>query len=175
MNLKIIHHLKKYIWKNENNTRFMIPWLYKNKYYIIECCIYKISINNILEDECYANLTMNPEGYHYCGYIYNDNYLCVSDYDKYCIRIWDLANKLKYKEIKYEDRCGSEIIPWNNKYTIVGCEGGIVIINIEEGKEIKNIKLDNIYVRGVKKMKIKRLGECLIIAENKNNIKLYSI
>ena len=60
----------------------MIPWLYKNKYYIIECCIYKISINNMLEDECYANLTMNPEGRYYCGYIYNDNYLCVSDYNK---------------------------------------------------------------------------------------------
>ena len=68
----------------------MIPWLYKNKYYIIECCYKKISINNMLEDECYANLTMNPEGLHCCGYIYNDNYLCVSDNNNNCIRIWDL-------------------------------------------------------------------------------------
>ena len=153
----------------------MIPWLYKNKYYIIECCIYKISINNMLDDECYANLTMNPEGDHYCGYIYNDNYLCVSDNDNNCIRIWDLVNKVKYKEIKYEGRCGRENIPWNNKYTILGCEGGIVIINIEEGKMIKKIKLDNMDVYGVKKMKINYIGKCLVISENINNIKLYSI
>jgi len=27
----------------------MIPWLYKNKYYIIECCDNKISINNVFK------------------------------------------------------------------------------------------------------------------------------
>ena len=32
--------------------------------------------------ETYANLTMNPDnGYYYCGYLYNNNYLCVSDYN----------------------------------------------------------------------------------------------
>ena len=152
----------------------MIPWLYKNKYYIIECCYNKISINNMLDDECYANLTMNPEGDHCCGYIYNDNYLCASDNNN-CIRIWDLVNKVKYKEIKYEGKCGFEIIPWNNKYTILGCEGGIVIINIEEGKMIKKIKLDNVHVGGVKKMKISKLGECLITSDRGGNIRLYNI
>ena len=160
---------------NENITYFIIPWLYKNKYYIIECCKYKISINNMLEDECYANLNMNTEGCYYCGYIYNDNYLCISDRKNNCIRIWDLVNKIIYKEIKYDGRYGKEIIPWNNKYTIVGCDDGFVIINIEEGKMVKKIKLDNIYVCGVKKMKLNKLGECLIIADNKYNIKLYSI
>ena len=48
----------------------MIPWLYKKKCYIIECCYCKISINNILEDECYCNLKMDPEGNHWCSYIY---------------------------------------------------------------------------------------------------------
>ena len=75
----------------------MIPWLYKNKYYIIECCNEKISINNMFENEIYANLTMDPEGSHYCGYIYKDQYLCVSDDDNKCIRIWDLMNKVIYK------------------------------------------------------------------------------
>ena len=154
----------------------MIPWLYKNKYYIIECCRYKISINNMLEDECYGNLTMNPEGNHYCGYIYNDNYLCVSDYNNNCIRIWDLVNKVIDKEIEYDGRKGCEIIPWNNKYTIVGCLDGIVIIDIEERKMVKKIKSDNTKVYGVKKMKINKLGESLIVSEYSNsNIKLYSI
>ena len=160
---------------NKNNTRFLIPWLYKNKYYIIECCYKKISINNMLEDECYANLNMNSESDHFCGYIYNNNYLCVSDENNNCIRIWDLVNKIIYKEIKYDGRNGCEIIPWNNKYTIVGCDGGFVIINIEEGKMIKKIKLDNADVRGVKKIKLGNLGECLMISDNKSNIKLYYI
>ena len=41
---------------NKNTTLYMIPWLYNNKYYIIECCDYKIPINNIFEDENYSNL-----------------------------------------------------------------------------------------------------------------------
>ena len=78
---------------NKNNTAYMIPWLYNNKYYIIECCPYKISINNIFEDENYTNLSKNPERVHPCGYIYNNNYLCVSDRNNKYIRIWDLVNK----------------------------------------------------------------------------------
>ena len=65
----------------------MIPWLYNNKFYIIECCDYKISINNIFENECYANLIMNSNDSHFYGYIYNDNYLCFSNFNKECTRI----------------------------------------------------------------------------------------
>ena len=147
---------------NENETYFMIPWTYKNKYYIIECCKYKISINNILEDEYYGKLTKDPEGRHFCGYIYNDNYLCVSDNDNNYIRIWDLMNKVIYKQIKY-DGYGREIIPWNKKYIIVGSSGGIVIIDIEEGREVNKIKLDT-FVSGVKKKKLRGRGESLIIS-----------
>ena len=104
---------------NNNSTRYMIPWLYKNKYYIIECCSNKILINNIFENEKYVILSKEPEGYHYCGYIYKDNYLCVSDWDNNLIRIWDLVSKSIYKQINYEANNGCEIIPWNNKYSII--------------------------------------------------------
>jgi len=165
---------------NENNTAFMIPWLYKNKYYIIECCYCKISINNLLNDEFYANLIMNPEGKHCCGYIYNDNYLCVSDLDYSYIRIWDLVNKEMYKQINYDGKKGREILPWNNKYVIIAFEGGFHIIDIEEGKLVKKMKLDNTYVEGVKKLKGSKLNECIMmsISDNSDNsykIKLYSL
>ena len=154
----------------------MIPWLYNNKYYIIECCVNKISINNIFEDENYANLSKEPEGRHFCGYIYNNNYLCVSDYDNKYIRIWDLVNKSIYKQINYDARYGREIIPWNNKYTIIGCDSCFVIIDIEEEKMIKKInsnKAKDFY--GLKKIKMKNLGECLICSGNGNIIELFSI
>ena len=161
---------------NKNNTYYMIPWLYNNKYYIIECCYKKISINNIFEDENYSNLSKEPEGRHYCGYIYNNNYLCVSDYDNNYIRIWDLVNKSIYKQINYDASYGCEIIPWNNKYTIIGCDGCFVIIDIEEEKMIKKINSNKAKdLSGLKKIKMKNLGECLIGSGDGNIIELFSI
>ncbi len=84
-------------------------------------------------------------------------------------------NRIIYKEIEYDGIYGKEIIPWINIYAKVGIENGIVIINIEEGKLIKRIKLDNTYAYGIKKIKINEKRESLIIADSKNNISLYSI
>ena len=142
---------------NDHQTYFMIPWFYQNKYYIIDCAYdHKISINNLLEDETYANLTMDPDnGEYYCGYLYNDNYLCVSDYSNKYIRIWDLVNKVIYKQINYEYSCAYEIIPWNINYAIVGCDHCFVVINITEGKMVKKIDLkDCDEIRGIKKIKL---------------------
>jgi len=161
---------------NKNETRYMIQWLYNNKYYIIECCYKKISINNIFEDENYSNLSKQPEGSHFCGYIYNNNYLCVSDYNNNYIRIWDLVNKSIYKQINYDARYGCEIIPWNNKYTIIGCDGCFVIIDIEEEKMIKKINSNKAKdFCGLKKIKMNNLGECLIGSRDGNIIELFSI
>ena len=109
-----------------------------------------------------------------CGYIYNNNYLCVSDnWNKY-IRIWDLVNKSIYKQINYDAWNGLEIIPWNNKYTIIGCDSCFVIINIEEDKMIKKINSNKAKdFRGLKKIKMNDLGECLIGSGN-GNIELFS-
>ena len=165
---------------NDHPTYFMIPWFYQNKYYLIECSQYKIYINNMFEDENYANLSMDPEGSHYCGYLYNDYYLCVSDYNQKFIRIWDLVNKVIYKQINYDgtsNTCSYEIIPWNRNYTIFGCDYSFVIININEGKMVKKIDIKNSGdIRSVKKIKIGQYGECLICQDMANNgIQLYSL
>ena len=165
---------------NQHNTYYMIPWLHKNKYYIIECGNSIISINNLFEDETYSNLKMDPEGSHYCAYLYKDNFLCVSDYSNCFIRIWDLLNKVIYKQINYESSistCSYEIIPWNDNYAIFGCDSGwIVIINIEEGKIVKKMQLKGSgEIRGIKKIKLRQSGECLICSDSESNIKLLSI
>ena len=151
---------------NDHITYFMIPWLYQNKYYLIECSYNKIFINNMFEDENYANLSLDPEGSHYCGYLYNDNYLCVSEYNQQFVRIWDLAKKVIYKQINYEgtyNTCSYEIIPWNSNYSIFGCDRSFVIVDINEGKMVKKIDIQNSdEIRGVKKIKMAQLGECLI-------------
>ena len=164
---------------NDHATYFMIPWFYNNKYYLIECSDNKIYINNIFEDENYANLSMDPEGSHYCGYLYNDNFLCVSDYSQKFIRIWDLAKKVIYKQINdgTSSGCSYEIIPWNVNYSIYGCDGYFVIININDGKMVKKIDNSNLgEIRGIKKIKMGQLGECLICSGSSgNSIQLYSL
>ena len=164
---------------NDHITYFMIPWFYQNKYYLIECSHNKIYINNMFEDENYANLSMDPEGNHYCGYLYNGNYLCVSDYDQKFVRIWDLVNKVIYKQINYEgtsNTCSYEIIPWNINYTIFGCDGSFVIMNITDGKMIKKIDVkDSGEIRSMKKIKIGQIGECLFVGGSNSTIQLYSI
>ena len=155
----------------------MIPWIYHNKNYIIDFCYRRISINSIFKDENYAILSKDPEGYHNWGYIFNDNYLCVTDYDNKFIRIWDLANKIIYKQINYDAKNGIGIIPWNNNYTIVGCQGCFVVISIEESKMVKKFTLDDTdhTLKTIRKIKTSQLGECLICSDNYNNIRLFSL
>ena len=162
---------------NKNNTNYLIPWEYKNKKYIIELCDKKITINNLLDDEIYATLAKDPEGYHFSGFLYNDNYLCVGDGRNNFVRIWDLFNKNIFKQINYDASNAYEIANWYNNYVIIGCKSCFVVVDIEEGKMIKKIQLDNTnhYLRGVKKIKLIQLGECLIGSDDSNNIRLFSI
>ena len=162
---------------NKNNTNYLIPWEYKNNKYIIELCDKKITINNLLDDEIYATFAKDPEGFHFSGFLYNDNYLCVGDGRNSFIRIWDLVNKSIYKQINYEASNAYEIANWNNNYVIVGCKSCFVVVGIEEGKMTKKVMLDNTnhYLRGIKKIKLIQLGECLIGSDDSNNIRLFSI
>ena len=162
---------------NKNQTSYMIPWLYKDEYYIIDCCIRdKISINNLLEEENYVNLSLDSKGMCCCGYIYNDIYLCVSDWKNNNIKIWDLVNKTIYKQIYHGLNHGCAIIPWNNIYAIIGCKSHFGIINIEEGKMVMKIKYsESGEIRGVKIIKIKSLGECLICSSKGNIIGLFGL
>ena len=107
---------------------------------------------------------MFPEGSHYCGYLFNNNFLCVSDTENKYIRIWDLVNRSIYKQIKIDGYQGLEIIPWNPIYTIVACNDCFVIINIEEGKMVKKVIFEDntSQLNGIKKIKLNDLGECLI-------------
>ena len=163
--------------KNIYNTNkiknfYLIPWLYKNKYYLISCSDSEISINNIFEEETYANLRQKPEGKHYCGFLYRENFLCVSDVNNDFIRIWDLVNKNIYKTININNEIGYELVLWNDSYVVIGCDKHLVVVDLEEENEDKILER-NIY--GVKKIKSEILGECLICSEKYNCINIYDL
>ena len=124
----------------------------------------------------YATLAYEPLGQFYWGYIYNQNNLYVSDDINNCISIWNLLNKTLNKTINCNAIKPREIIPWNNLNAIVACDDYLVIINIEDRKIIKKIKFDErkAWIRGVKKITIKNLGESLICSDGRS-IKLFPL
>ena len=160
---------------NKNKNNYLIPWLYKSKYYIISCCDYKISINNIFENEVYANLTKKQEGKYHCGFLYNDNYLCVSDINHNFISIWNLVDKTLDRTIYFNDKVGHQIVQWNNKYTIVSSDKCFAIIDLQNGKEYEKIEINNKIILGLKKIKDENLGESLICSEENNIISIYLV
>ena len=159
---------------NDNKTNYLIPWHHENNYYLIECCNSKICINNILKDENYAILEYKPEGSHCCGYIYDDNYLCVTDYNNNFVRIWNLVNKSITKIINYDASLAYGILPWNNVYMIVACSGCLAVIDLKQEKMIKKISLKKPKTNfcGLKKIQTSNFGECLICSDNNNTIRL---
>ena len=77
----------------------------------------------------------------------------MSDVNNNFLRIWDLIKKTVYKTIKFEAEAGYETVQWNEKFTIIGSNKSLIIIDIEEGKEVKKIEGENGTIFGVKKIK----------------------
>ena len=155
---------------NENNCFYALPWFYNNKYYIIQCSEDDIINNNLFENENYAKLSLGKVPNQYFCYLYRNNYFCLTSSSKSLVRVWDLINKVIYKQIEYKTKYenGYEIALWNSKYSIVGSHTTIVIIDIEEGKTIKINEVSNINIVGIKKIKLGNLGECLITSGFEN-------
>ena len=162
---------------NKNVSYYLLPWEYNNNYYIIELCLNRISINNVLTDENYAELISQPEGSHFGGFIYDDKFLCCSS-ENGQIRFWDLEQKILLKNIEMKGSCFFEIIPWNEKYVIAANykNNSFDIFNIENGDLYKQVKTSHSAgVRAVKKIFLLNYGECLITSGHDSVIKLWSI
>ena len=162
---------------NKNTSYYLLPWEYKNNYYIIELCLNKVSINNLLTDENYAELISAPESSHFGGFIYNEKFLCCSS-ENGQIRIWNLDKKLLIKKIEKIGGCYFEIIPWNEKYVISANykNNSFDIFDIEKGELFKQVSTSHTAgVRAVKKIFLPNYGECLITSGHDSMIKMWSI
>ena len=155
---------------NENNCFYALPWFYNNKYYIIQVGDDYVLINNLFENENYGKLSMGKMSNQIFCCLYKNNYLCVTSSSYNIIRVWDLVNKVIYKQIEYQGKYagGYEMIHWNDKYSIIGADSQFVVLDIEEGKIIKQYKNENLNICGVKKIKLNNLGECLITSGYQN-------
>ena len=145
---------------NTNKTHYLIPWEYLNNYYIIELCEKKISINNLLKDNDYTNLSFKGIIEPYSGYIFNKNYLCVCDRKNGLFRIWDLIKKIQYKKITYIGT-GFSIIPWNDNIAVISTKSNLYIIDLNNNESYLASSNYNI-IYDIKKIRLEQLGECLI-------------
>lgn len=196
VNYSKIYSMKDYkelktIYGTDNNlTFYIIPWINKkklikegsDKYYIIELCNEKITLNSLFRDEIYAVFRNTSESNHYSGFVYSykDNLskelLIASSWEGY-ISIWDLYEKKLWKLINSKNYYLFHIIPWSNNYAIVADFGRktIKVIDLINGKIISDIG-EGIHKKGiigVKKYCFEEYGDCLLTAGEDNSINLW--
>ena len=164
---------------NNYNIYYLLLWYNKTKsqYYIIQFSSKKIVINNLLEDELYAELKQEPESEHKCGFIYNKDfteYLCSSSDNGY-INFWDLEKKIIFKIIHTKDCSLCYITKWNNKYIIAAdyTNKSFKIIDIENEVIVNKAGQHTKNVICVKKINHPLYGESLLTASNDETIKLW--
>ena len=168
---------------NNNSVYYLLSWFNKknNKYYIIQFSYMKIFINNLLENELYAELTQEQKLSHYSGFIYETNedkcYLYSSSKNGF-INIWDLYNKKLINNININGSILCHIIQWDEKYAIVADYNGksFKIIDIQSFSVVKDINGGhNKEVKSIKKIKHPIYGDSLLSAGNDYTIKLWCI
>ena len=168
-------YVRKIMKSNKNVTYKLIPWKYKDKYYLIELCKGFINIKNIFEDENYARFKMEKgDDFTYIsGYITIDNQLVVNNSYNKTIVFLDLIEKAEIKTINYSHPAYS-LISWNDKYALlIGTY--IEFIDLENKKiSDKKISYQNT-LYGAKKIKNQLLGEALITSDDKQNLVLFSL
>ena len=127
---------------NKNKTLYLIPWYFKDEYYIIELCYKKIEIINLEKNKEYAHLKCRfEEDNHIRGIIYEENYLCCTSTNGF-IRIWDLIDKNLYRSIKINKDNLVGIIQWDYDILMVAnhTNNSLDVVSIENAKLIEQIK-----------------------------------
>ena len=168
---------------NNNSIYYLLSWFNKknNKYYIIQFSHMKIFINNLLEDELYAELTQEQKLSHYSGFIYeideNKCYLFNSSKNGF-INVWNLYKKNLVHNINVNGSILCHIIQWDDKYAIVADYNGksFKIIDIQSYYIVKDINGGhNKEVKTIKKINHPIYGDSLLSAGNDYTIKLWCI
>ena len=176
----------KNIYNTNNNVSFQLEiWNYNNNHYLIEASFGKISIVNLFKDELYHEFVYNPRSCHLNGILYKKNYYITSlnsdDINEFKsnLIIFDMINKNIYKLIEFDNFEIKGLCLWNSKYLLI-CAYGIIhnnvkVYDIETMKEEGRINDQSIEILEVKKIKLNNYGESLVMHDNENKYKIYSI
>ena len=166
-------YIRNIYFSNKNITYKIIPWNFKNDYYIIELCRGFISVKYLLDDKTYINLQIEKDDIFLSGFLYQNNQLIVNISNKKSILIIDLLSKSQKNLIDYKYSCNS-LCYWNDKYTLIlgYC---LEIFDFEKQEFEGNRIVFTNTIFGVKKIKNEFFGEALVAVDDKKNIVLYSL
>lgn len=166
----------------------LISWYNKEneEYYIIQIGLMAISITNLLlDDEIYFEFKIHGDNIYHKGFLYENDkndYLCSMSLSGHIIIIelysLTIIKKLyisKPNIFSYSDL--NNFILWNNKYIILNFQyiPFYYIYDLEEDKFISKITISSNSKSYIKKIYLPTYGESLLISDNKNIIKLWSI
>ena len=116
----------------------------------------------------------------YMSLIINKNKEIIELIESSCegiIRIWNFHLGLLLKKIYVSEEPLREICIWNNEYLFVGCDDKTIkLIELNNGKIIKELKGHMSKVLSIKTIIHPKYGKCLISnSVDDNNIKLWGI
>ena len=157
----------------------MIPWSYKDDWYIIDICSEKIFINNLFKDECYSELKKRGVEKYLNGFLYKNKYLYVYTESNYgSIVIWNLLTKDALKNIEVYSKIKTMLL-WNNNYGIVVTDEEIFTLDMKGNNILNDVfkhgKKNYKDLKSIKKVKLNDLkAEGLVIFE-RNSLYLYII
>ncbi len=167
---------------NYESNKMMIPWNYKNKWYIIDINYEKIYIKNLLTNGSYAELKFRGVGSYLSGFLYKDKFLYVytGNWNSE-ILIWNLDNKKMIKIIELKEKI-QDMFLWDNKYAIIFSDYKIKTFDMENHKIINNdsikyyenkneTKYNNF--KSFKKIKLNDIGAYCLIFQNDSGLYLY--
>ena len=173
--------IKNLIKTKTRKINYLLSWFNKNdnNYYILQ--LGDGIFLNALDNDYYFNFIKDKNRRFDAGVIFvkwNKDFLISSSEDG-IIDIWDLYDKLHYKEIILKAISSlMHIALWNNNYIIVSDfnNKSFKIIDLEIYKVITEIKhLDNSEIKCVKKMYHPVFGESLLSEDKNGTIKLWIV
>ena len=165
-----------------SSVYYLISWNNNldKKFYIIQFSYMKIHINELIENNLYAELSQEQKLSYYSGFVYEkeDKCLLFSSTKNGYINIWDLYNKKLINNINISGNILCHIIQWDDNYAIVANYNGksFKIIDINNFNVVKNIDGEhNKEIKSIKKIKHPQYGDSLLSAGNDHVIKLWCL
>ena len=169
----------------------LISWYNKenNEYYIIQIGLKAIFITNLLlDDEIYFKFKIDANNIYHKGILYenneNDYLFSMSIQEQFIIIELYSLTIIKKIYISLENIVSNNIYPslnsfilWNNKYLIFNFKYNpfYFIYDLEEDKFISKIIISSNSKPNIKRIYLPTYGESLLIRDNANIIKLWSV
>ena len=167
-------NIKDTIKDSEEEIIISLDLFYENdKTYIIVCqplfiksYIYQTKkLYHIYKDK---NISENQNIFAGCFLYKNDNILQLFELStKTDVRIWNFHEGILIKKYIWENNIFiNDACLWGNRYIVTARENCISIFDLNEGKEVENIKNQySLYINKIKKIKHQLYGDCLICQE----------